>query len=139
MDAHLKAGFAVVALVAAALVYFVACSASAAPYVLHFKNPGPWAYETLTTPWGIVAAPCAGGATCSVVVDIPVGRQTITAKAGAAGVLSPVSNALQALIAPAPADCLLLPACRFDADLDGTVSGTDFSAFVAAFGKTWVP
>lgn len=140
MDDHLKAGFAAIALVLAVLLYFAACTANAAPYVLRFQNPGTQPYAQLRTPWGIVAAPCAPGATCSVVIDVPIGPRTITAEATADGSLwSATSNALEKLIAPAPAECLALAACRFDITGDGVVSGADFSAFVAAFNMTWLP
>lgn len=114
--------------------------ASAAPYTLRFQNPGTTAYKSLRTPWGTVAAPCAGGATCSVVIDIPVGPRTITAEATADGSLwSARSNSISVLIPMPPAECIALPACRFDSDFDGFVGGSDFSALIKAFGSTWVP
>lgn len=140
MDAHLKLAFAVVALVAGGLVYFATCAVSAEPYTLTFRNPSPTAaYTQLRTPWGIVAAPCAPLATCSVVIDLPVGRSSVTAEATAGGAWSTTSNALSVLVPPAPAQCLAQAACRFDADRDGVVSGSDFGAFVKAFNSTWVP
>lgn len=141
MDAHIKAGFAAIAIVLAGLIYFAACTANASPHVLRFQNPSPTvAYTSLRTPWGIVAAPCAPLATCSVVIDVPIGPRTITAEATADGaVWSARSNALEKLIAPAPAECLALVACRFDADGDGFVTGSDFSVLLGAFGSTWLP
>lgn len=128
-------------LLGAIVFYLATCigTAHAEPYTMKFRNPGTQPYVSLRTPWGVVAAPCAGGATCSVVIDIPIGRQQVTAEATAGGAWSTTSNALPVLIPPAPAQCLADPPCRFDSDLDGTVSGTDFSAFVAAFGSTWLP
>lgn len=115
-------------------------SAEAAPYTLRFRNPDTTrAYTQLRTPWGTVAAPCAPGATCSVVIDIPIGRQSITAEATDGAVWSVKSASLAALVFPAPADCLALPACRFDATGDGIVGGDDFSAFTSAFGGNWLP
>lgn len=121
--------------------YVLTCStADAEPYTLRFQNPSQvFAYTQLRTPWGIVAAPCAPLATCSVVIDVPIGKQTVTAEATAGGAWSATSNALAVLIPPPPSQCLAQAPCRFDADLDGTVSGTDFRAFVAAFGASWIP
>lgn len=122
------------------LALLAAGTAHADPAELKFQNPGTQAYTQLRTPWGVVAAPCAGGATCSVIIDAPIGRQTVTAQATADGsTWSATSNALVKLIPPAPAQCLSQASCRFDADLDGSVNGTDFGAFVAAFGKSWLP
>lgn len=114
-------------------------AAHAAPYTLKFQNPSPTqAYTQLRTPWGIVAAPCAPGATCSVIIDAPIGQQTITAEATSDGALwSGKSNALSARIFPLPADCLALPACRFDPDGNGQVTVGDFGAFLSAMGSSW--
>lgn len=143
-DDYGRLGLAAATLALAALCYLATCStADAAPYRLTFRNPDATrAYTSLRTPWGTVAAPCAPGATCSVVIDAPVGRQTVTAQATADGATwSVASNALAALIAPAPADCLALPACRFDVDLSGTVTVADFGQFLRAFssGASWIP
>lgn len=142
-DDYGRAGLAAATVALAALAYLATCSAQAAPYVLRFKNTDATrAYASLRTPWGVVAAPCAPGAICSVTIDAPIGRQTITAEATVDGsTWSPTSNAIAALIAPAPADCLALPACRFDADLSGTVTVSDFGAFLRAFssGASWLP
>lgn len=122
------------------LLLFVPSVSLAAPYTLKFRNPDATrAYTQLRTPWGTVAAPCAPGATCSVILDLPVGRQTITAEATDGAAWSTTSSPLAALVFPAPADCLLLPACRFDATGDGIVGGDDFKAFTNAFGQTWLP
>lgn len=141
MDAHLKASFAAVALVVAGLLYFATCTAHAAPYVLRFQNPSPTvAYTSLRTPWGIVAAPCAPLATCSVVIDVPLGPQTITAEATDDGARwSAKSNALERMIAPPPAECLALDACRFDPNVDGAVTVSDFGRFLKALGSSWLP
>lgn len=121
-----------------ALALMAAGTASAAPYTLKFQNPGGQPYTSLRTPWGIVAAPCAPGATCSVIIDAPIGQQTITAEATSDGTLwSAKSNALAARIFPLPADCLALPACRFDPDGNGTVTVGDFGAFLSALGSSW--
>lgn len=122
------------------VLLFAAGTASAAPYTLKFKNPDPAkAYASLRTPWGTVAATCAPGATCSVVVDAPIGPRAITAEATDGTAWSATSNAIAALIAPAPADCLALPACRYDADLSGSVTVADFARFLGAMGTSWLP
>lgn len=143
-DDYGRLGLAAAMLALAALCYLATCAtANAAPYTLRFQNPDPTrAYASIRTPWGVVAAPCAPGATCSVVIDAPIGPRTITAEATADGATwSPTSNALSAMIAPAPADCLALPACRFDADVSGSVTVSDFGAFLRAFssGASWLP
>lgn len=123
------------------LLLLLAPAAHAAPYTLKFRNPDTTrAYTQLRTAWGIVAAPCAPGATCSITIDIPVGRTTVAAEAtDGGGTWSLTSNSLTALVPPTPAECLALPSCRFDATQDGIVLGDDFKAFTAAFGTTWVP
>lgn len=119
-------------------VMLAAGAAQAAPYKLTFRNPDTSrAYTSLRTPWGIVAAPCAPGATCSVVLDLPAGPRKITAEATDGTAWSGVSNLLSATVLLPPADCLLAPACRFDFDGDGRVGGTDFAAFASAFGLGW--
>lgn len=122
----------------AIIVLLLSHASHAAPYTLKFQNPGTQPYTSLRTPWGVVAAPCAGGATCSVIIDAPIGQQTITAEATADGALwSAKSNALSARIFPLPADCLALPACRFDPDGNGQVTVGDFGAFLSALGSSW--
>lgn len=120
------------------VLLLTAGTASAAPYTLKFKNPDTArAYTSLRTPWGTVAAPCAAGATCSVVVDLPAGPRHITAEATDGTAWSAASNAIDTIVTLVPVECLSTPACRFDFDGDGRVSGTDFAEFVAAFGSTW--
>lgn len=141
-DDYGRAGLLAATVGLAVLCYMAACgTASAAPHELRFRNPDQTrAYASIRTPWGIVAAPCAPGATCSVIIDAPIGNQTITAEATADGATwSSTSNALAALILPAPADCLALPACRFDADLSGSVTVADFGQFFRALGSSWLP
>lgn len=143
-DSYGRMGLLAATVALAVLAYLAACgTANAAPYTLRFQNPDPTrAYTSLRTPWGVVAAPCAPGATCSVVIDAPYGQRTITAEATADGLTwSPTSNAIVKLIPPAPAECYAIPACRFDADLSGSITVADFAAFLKAFssGASWLP
>jgi hypothetical protein len=86
-----------------------------------------------------VPADCGPGDTCSTVVDLEPGVWVTTAYAAedGAGPWSPSSNALSIRVQMAPADCLELDVCRFDADGDGLVGGSDFNRFVQAFGGAW--
>lgn len=132
-------GAAILAL--AAVLYIASCgSANAAQHEIRFQNKDATrAYTALRTTWGTVPVSCAPGATCSVVVDIPTGRHEIVAQAAAGSAWSADSNVLEALVFPPPAECLSIPACRFDADRNGVVSGSDFGGFIKAFNSTWIP
>ena len=122
-------------LVALALLW--GCDASAAPHELQFRNPGTVAYTHLRTPWGTVPAPCAGQATCTVVVDVTPGWQSITAEAAAGSLWSSTSNMIRAFARPTPAECDLIPGCRPDLDRDGAVGLPDWRVFLQWYGKKW--
>lgn len=119
------------------LSVLLAGPASASPYLLKFQNPGTQPYTQIQTAWGTVAAPCAGGATCSVVIDIPYGQRAIKAKASDGSLWSVDSNVLNTLILPTATECMALPACRFDVDQNQSVSVSDFGAFLGALGSSW--
>lgn len=124
---------------AALITYMASCgTARAAPHTIQFRNPDPTrSYTALRTPWGTVAATCAPGATCSVVVDIPPGYQTVTAEATDGTLWSSTSNALTPLIQPTPAECQAIPHCPADLDRSGSVNGADFTVFVRSFNRSW--
>lgn len=134
-------GLAAAALAIAILVYMASCgTARAAEHEIRFRNADPTqSYTQLRTEWGTMTVSCAPGATCAVVVDLPVGRHEIVAQAASGAAWSADSNVLEALVFPPPVECLAIPACRFDADRDGVVTGTDFTRFVATFGASWAP
>jgi hypothetical protein len=141
MDTHEKAIVAALSMLGALIVYLSTCqTAEAAPHTIRFRNPDATrTYTELRTQWGTVPVSCAPGATCSVVIDIPFGRRTVVGQAAVGGVWSGDSNALTVLVQPTPVECLAIPACRFDADRDGVVAGSDFVPFTQAFGTTWIP
>lgn len=136
-----RAGVAAISLAWAIAIYGASCgTARAADHEIRFQNPDATrTYTELRTEWGTVPVSCAPGATCVVAVDLPVGRHEIVAQAAAGAAWSGDSNALEALVFPPPVECLAIPACRFDANRDGTVNGGDFSGFLGAFNTTWVP
>lgn len=86
-----------------------------------------------------VPASCGPGATCATVVDLEPGAwpTTVFAAEASVGPWSPQSNMLEIRVALEPRDCLALDACRFDADGDGRVAGSDFLRFVSSFGGLW--
>jgi hypothetical protein len=125
----------------AIIIYMAACStAQAATHAVRFQNPGAeLAYTALETEWGTVPVSCAPGATCSVVLDIPFGSRVVSGRAMSGSLRSEPSNEITVLVLPTPAECLAIPACRHDADQNGTVTVSDFGSFLGTMGRSWVP
>lgn len=134
-------------MMAAALVYIASCGiAHAAPAMLRYTNPGTMAIDGLEVcsvqgaslpACKAIASICGAGATCNALIDLPHGSSIVSARSFAQGLYSPVSNSLTKITVD-PLLCLADDVCRFDVDLDGWPGGTDFSRFVAAFGKSWL-
>jgi hypothetical protein len=120
-----------------AIVLLIASAAHAAPHELKFRNPGTVAYTHLRTPWGTVPTSCAPGATCTVIVDVAPGYQTLTAEAAAGALWSLTSNALRAFIRPTPTECAAIPGCPPDLDRNGATALPDFTEFLRWYGKAW--
>ncbi len=81
---------------------------------------------------------CAGGAECSVKIDLPHGRSILSARASAAGSAWSAASATLSKIAIDPALCYADDACALDRDHDGKVAGNDFAWWPRVFGTSWL-
>lgn len=139
------AGLAAASVCLAMISYMATCgTARAAEHEVHWINTDPTrtagALRVCQADRCVdVPADCGPGATCATVVDLDPGAwpTTVLAALDPAGPWSTPSNELEIRVAMEPADCLALDACRFDADGDGRVAGSDFLRFFAAFGGSW--
>lgn len=118
-----------------AILLFVACCAPhafATDYTIRYQHPGgTTAYEAIdvcaSAGCTSYAAPCAPGATCSRVVNLPSGEnEGLWLVASAGEWRSPESNR-RTVVVPAP------EGCAWDADDSGWVTPLDFAAFLRRF------